>query len=278
MEVRRPSALAAATLALATLALATVACPTSHASARTRTRGGTAPGLALRASFAPERLGEGTTVSVGFAVSYAPGEAPKAVTDVKLLYPAGLGIGTSELGLQTCDPTALGAIGPAACPHNSLMGHGTAKVKVPFGPREVAESAPITIFSQPLSEGHIGLLFSVSGYFPVIANLEFGAFVLPAGGRYGGTIDTVLPLLTSVPKGPDVALVGLSTTIGPRGILYSEKVGPHTVSFHPKGFLLPDHCPRGGFQFAAHLTFADGSSAAARTAVPCPHVGRPKRG
>jgi hypothetical protein len=228
------------------------------------------PKLHLSASFKPERLGQGTAVTVAFRVAYPPRVAPLPVTAVRLLYPAGLGLGGSDLGLATCEPAALAARGAVACPRNSLMGGGSARVRVPFGPREVSESASIAIFSQPVQEGHIGLLFAVSGAFPVIADLAFGAFVEPAGGRYGGAIETQLPLVPSVPGGPDVALVALRTTLGGPGILYSERVGRRTVRFHPRGLLLPPSCPRGGFPFAARLTFAGGGKAAASTQVACP--------
>jgi hypothetical protein len=224
----------------------------------------------LTAAFLPERLGAATTIRIAFRITPSPGRAPLPVTEVKLLYPAELGIGTSGLGLEACLPADLEAHGPAGCPANSLMGHGSALVEVPFGPRRVFERAPITIFSQPVQNGHIGLLFAATGDFPVIANLAFGAFVLPAHSRFGGMIDTKLPLVPSVPDGPNVALVALRTTIGPAGILYSERVGDKLVRFHPSGFLLPGKCPRGGFPFAVRLTFLDGSVAAAGTSVRCP--------
>jgi hypothetical protein len=257
-----PTRRLAALLAAAATTAATLAGPVL-AGART-------PPLRLHASFSPERLGHGAAVTVAFTLGYPPHAAALPVTDVRLLYPAGLGIGTSDLGLESCDPAALAAWGESACPRDSLMGSGSARVRVPFGPRQVGESAPIAIFSQPVREGHAGLLFAVSGAFPVIANLTFGAFLLPAGPPFGGTIDTPLPLVPSVPGGADVGLVALRTTIGGHGILYSERVGARTVRFHPKGVLLPPRCPRGGFPFAARLTFADGTHAAAGTAVACP--------
>lgn len=234
---------------------------------------GAAPRLHLSAAFAPERLGRGSTVTVAFRIAYSAGASPRPVTDVRLLYPAGLGLGSSELGLEACDPAALEARGASACPQDSLMGSGQATVAVPFGPRLVAETAPIRIFSQPVHEGHIGLLFSVTGAFPVIADLAFGAFVLPAGGVYGGTIDTRLPLVPSVPGGPDVSLVALRTTIGSRGIVYSERLRGREVRFHPEGLRLPGSCPRAGFPFAARVRFVDGTTVAGVTRVHCPQRG-----
>ena len=150
------------------------------------------------------------------------------------------------------------------------MGYGSALVEVPFGPRVVFERAPITIVSGPVLNGSISMLFYASGDFPVIANLAFQGLLLSAKGRYGGLLDTRLPLVPSVPDGPDVSLVGLHTAIGPSGIVYREQVGGKTVVFKPNGLLLPRRCPRGGFPFAVRLRFQDGTTARAGTAVPCP--------
>jgi len=76
----------------------------------------------------------------------------------------------------------------------------------------------------------------------------------------------------SVPEGPDVALVRLATTIGAKGITYYEHVKGKTIRFHPRGILLPRTCPRGGFAFAAHLSFQDGTRAGAGAVVPCPQA------
>jgi hypothetical protein len=234
----------------------------AHASAST---------VKLSAAFSPERLGAPTTVTTSLRVTPPPGGRALPVTEIELRFPAELGFGTSELGLEDCLPARLEAHGSSACPEDSLMGRGSALVQVPFGPRIVSETAPVTIFSQPVRSGQLGLLFLASGTLPVIANLVFGAFVGNAQPPFGGVLDTTLPLLASVPKGPDVALLALRTAIGPTGIVYREHVKGKLVTFHPKGMLLPQRCPRRGFPFAVRLTFSDGSSAAAYATVPCPH-------
>lgn len=224
----------------------------------------------LTASFSPDRLGAGTTIRVGFRVAYPSGVAPLPATELQLFLPPGLGIATSELGLQNCLLSQLVQEGRAGCPTNSLMGHGSAVTAVPFGSRFVIERTGIALFSGPLQDGLPQLLFVAVGEYPVIAEVIFGALVLPAGPRFGGLIDTTLPLVPSVPDGPDVALLGLETTIGPAGIVYRENVGGKVVSFRPRGILLPKSCPHGGFPFAVHLSFSDGSGAGANATVPCP--------
>jgi hypothetical protein len=226
--------------------------------------------VTLTTTFSPERLGSGTTIHFGLQIATPAGRAPSALTDMELLLPAGLSIATSDLGLETCVPSRLESDGLAGCPPNSLMGRGNATAEVPFGSEFVIERAPLTLFSGPLQEGHPQLLFFADGELPVLANIIFGALVLPAHAPFGGLLHTKLPLLPSVPEGPDVALVKLQTTIGAKGITYYERVKGRTISFHPRGILLPKSCPRGGFAFAAHLTFQDATHASANTTVACP--------
>jgi hypothetical protein len=234
------------------------------------------PTVRLSSTFTPDQLGARTTIGLSFRILYPRGESPLAATRLELFLPHGLGIATSELGLQNCILARLERDGRAGCPPNSLMGRGSAITAVPFGSRFVVERTGITLFSGPLQDGHPQLLFVAVGEYPVIAEVAFSALVLPAGPRFGGLIDTMLPLVPSVPDGPNVALLGLATTIGPAGITYRENVGGRTVSFHPKGILLPRSCPRGGFPFAVQLSFIDGSSAGANASVPCPR--KPHRG
>jgi hypothetical protein len=192
---------------------------------------------------------------------------------MEVLLPAGLGIATSDLGLETCSPSRLEHEGLAGCPPDSLMGRGSAAAEVPFGSAFVTEQAPITLFSGPLREGHPQLLFFASGEYPVLADIIFAALVLPAKAPFGGLLRTRPPLVPSVPEGPDVALVALATTIGAQGITYYEHAKGRTISFHPRGILLPQSCPRGGFAFAAHLTFQDATQASASATVRCPRGG-----
>jgi hypothetical protein len=105
---------------------------------------------------------------------------------------------------------------------------------------------------------------------PVLAQLVLSSQLLPARAPFGGLVKVNVPLVPSLPDGPDVSVVQLAATLGPEHLTYTEKVHGRTVTYVPKGILLPDRCPRGGFPFAATLGFVDGSRASAHTAVPCP--------
>lgn len=267
-------ALALAALALASLAAASRA-PAASGSATPMRSGGphAGPGVRLKAAFSPERLGTSTTLEIGFHVEDPPAAAPSPVVAVELLYPSDLGIGASGLGLESCTVARLEEFGVAGCPQDSVMGHGNAIVEVPLSADVVLEKAQITLIAGAVSEGHLGLIFYASGEHPVIAQLAFPGIVLPAPAPFGGNLEAQLPLVPSVPEGPDAALIQLETSLGPQHITYHEEVKGRLVSFHPKGILLPTRCPRGGFPFAAHLTFEDGAESSASAHVRCPRRG-----
>ena len=84
-----------------------------------------------------------------------------------------------------------------------------------------------------------------------------------------------MPLVTSVPGGPDVSIVNVQATIGPSHLTYYRTVHGRPVPFKPRGVAVPERCPHGGFPFAAQFTFADASRTSASTTVPCPRPHTP---
>lgn len=229
-----------------------------------------APVVRLHAKLTPERLGAPSAVTIGFHVFTPLGEIASPVTEVQLLLPAGLSIATSELGLQTCKRAALEDRGRSGCPQNATIGRGSATAIVPFGGQVVYERVAITLMSAPVEHGRPSILVLATGEHPVIATIVFPGLVLSAPAPFGGLIETLMPPVPGLPNGPDVAITQMRTTIGPLGIVYSERVRGRLVHFHPKGIVLPRNCPDGGFQFGAALGFASGATVEARTRVRCP--------
>ncbi len=230
-----------------------------------------AQSVKLDATLSPEHLGRETTVGFGFQISTRDGGAPSPLTDVEVRYPDHLGLALSGLGFASCSASRLETIGSPACPANSLMGYGTATAEIPIGPSHLYETAHVTIFRAPAEAGQVGLLFHVEAAGPVSAELVFPGLLLSAAPPYAGSIEIKVPLVPSLPFGPNVAVVKLAMTVGPTSkIFYYEHVHGKTLRYHPRGVLLPDSCPRGGFPFAATFGFEDGSHAAAQTKVPCP--------
>jgi hypothetical protein len=224
----------------------------------------------LHATLTPERLGQGTTIGFSFQIAAPDGRVPPPLTEVNIRYPSELAIALSGLGLATCTTEVLEESGPAGCPTDSLMGYGSALAEIPIGPEIFQETAQVTLVRAPVQDGHLALLFFANGASPVSTQIVFPGLILPAPTPFGGRIHIKVPLVPSLPAAPDVALVQLRTTLGPRHITYHENVHGRWVSYHPQGILLPNSCPRGGFPFAATLAFLDGSHATAHTTVPCP--------
>jgi hypothetical protein len=227
--------------------------------------------VSLQATLKPERLGQATTVGFGFQIAAPKGRIPPPLTAVDVSYPGDLGIALSELGLATCTPTTLEIFGPEGCPANALMGYGTATAEIQIGPEIERESANITLIRAPTQNGRLALLFYADAVSPVSAQLVFPGLLLPAGSaRFGGRININVPVIPSVPNAPDVAVVKLTSTLGPEHLTYYEHTHGHTLAYNPKGILLPNTCPRGGFPFTATFGFLDDTHAYAHTTVPCP--------
>jgi hypothetical protein len=236
-----------------------------------------AQSVKLTANFSPDRLRTPTTISFGFQISAGAGRVPSPLIGIDLRYPVNIGLSTSELGLATCQPTRLEAFGPAGCPANSRVGHGSALTEIPVGPEVIRERAKITLLAGPIREGHLDFLVYAIGASPIAAQIIFSALLLPEPPPFGGRLHFDVPLVPSVPEAPDVSLVQLTTTLGPLGLTYYERVHGRMLAYTPKGILLPSTCPRGGFPFAASLSFKDGTITHAATTVPCPGHS-PRRG
>lgn len=227
--------------------------------------------VTLQTSFDPDRLGARTTIEFGFHVhSTIPKRAPSPVTDVDLHLPAGLGLGTSTLGLANCDPQSLIAGGVEGCPANARIGFGSATVDVPAEGEPIEEAGGITALVGPPNGEHLEVLFYAEGQSPVFAQLVFPGHVLEDDPPFSGRLDTAIPLIPTWPGGPDVAVTSMTSTIGPRGLTYFRHVGAKVVPFHPRGIAVPARCPRGGFPFRADITFMDGTHETATSAVRCP--------
>jgi|HubBroStandDraft_4_1064222.scaffolds.fasta_scaffold14639_4 hypothetical protein len=257
-----------------TAVAALLACASVTAGATAAVAAGEGPAseqASLHASFTPDRLGVSTTISFGFHLQTPEGLAPPPLTGVTLDMPAGMNYTLTTLGLSICQPATLQAQGIKGCSPNSRLGSGNALVEVPFGTGAGHEIPEIQAVSGPPSpNGDMVVLFYANGQTPVFAQLVFQGEVLPDSGPFGSQLATSVPLIPSVPNGPDVSIVNVNATIGPSGLTYYKHVHGRRVSFHPLGIGVPEHCPRGGFPFSASFVFQDGSQASATATVPCP--------
>jgi hypothetical protein len=246
-----------------------VAC-VSLAGAASAVAAGVSEQASLSAGFSPDTLGKSTTISFGFHLQTSEGTAPPPLTSVVLQLPAGMNYTLTTLGLSICQPAVLQAQGPNGCPPNSRLGSGSALVEVPFGTGAGHEVPAVQAVVGPPKEGNMVVLFYANGQTPVFAQLVFTGEVLPDSGVFGSQLATSVPLIPSVPNGPDVSVVQVNATIGPAGLTYYKHSHGHLVPFRPAGIGVPEHCPRGGFPFHASFAFEDGSQTSASTTVACP--------
>jgi hypothetical protein len=245
---------------LATTVLCLSACGTASA----------APSVTLKATLTPEQLGHGTTIGFSFRVAAPANQVPPPLTSAEISYPVELAFALSELGLATCSTGTLEIFGAEGCPANSVMGYGTALAEIPIGPTPASETAQVTIIRATNQSGHLALLIYANAPSPVSGQFVFPALVLPATAPYGGRLAMNIPFITSLPEGPDVAVVQFRSTLGPLHLRYHEHIHGHVVAYKPKGVPLPNKCPHGGFRFAAKFAFQNGSHSKATATVPCP--------
>jgi len=229
-----------------------------------------APEATLKAKLRPKQLGEPTAVSIGFHLRPGFGQALPALANFSLRLPRGMGFAASELGLATCMPERLLALGAAGCPAESLMGTGSAQVRVPFGTEVVSERAGIQIFMTSPVEERTTTLFYFDGRKPVIAPIVLQSQVVTPEGTGDSILDTPVQAIPTAPDGPEATMVALRSTIGPASLRYHRRIGKRRVAYRPQGLSLPARCPAGGFRFAASFRFRDGSQARASATVPCP--------
>jgi hypothetical protein len=231
---------------------------------------GAAEQATLNTSFSPNRLGASTTIGFGFHITTTNGTSPSPLVGVNLKLPKGINYLTTTLGLAVCQPTALISQGLAGCSPNSRLGFGSAFVEVPFGQDSGHEIPNVQALMGPPHNGNIVVLFYADGKVPVYAQLVFQGELTPGSDTLGGSLNTGVPLIPSVPNGPPVSIVSVQTTIGPAYLTYRERRHGRIVHFHPRGVSVPLSCPHGGFQFTAEFSFLDGTSTSATSAVPCP--------
>jgi hypothetical protein len=220
----------------------------------------------LQVKLTPEAKGPGVTLGFGFDLG---GAAP--LTSVALHFPPGLSYATSALGMAECSEAKLEAQGVAGCPPNSVIGDGTATVRVPFGAGTLSEKVDLTLFVGHTEGEAQEVLYYAVGSVPVISELVFRAEIGTASS--GSSLVTHIPAINTLPGAPNAAVVSLQSRLDPPGLTYTRIAGHKEVHYHPQGMILPA-CPRKGFGFGATFRFEDDTSSSAHSTVACGRPGR----
>jgi len=222
-------------------------------------------------AFVPYKLGASTTITSNVKISTVNGEVPPPLVKIELQFPKSLSLISSNLGLAICDARNLEDEGQTGCSPNSRIGTGTAHVAVPFGPEIVNEATDmIAYMGAPVHEGVTMILYG-EGRTPVYAQMLLQGSLVAGDGPFNELLLTSnLPLIPTLPGAKDVSMISMQLTLGPRSLKYYKRVHGRTVSFHPRGLVLPPACPGGGFPFTSTLTFQDGFVRHINVVVPCP--------
>jgi hypothetical protein len=224
--------------------------------------------------FIPNRLGASTTIAFDLTIASSNGQPVSPLTVFDLHMPAGMSLVGSTLGLATCDPVRLEALGLAGCSPNARIGDGSASLQIAFATNVIEVQADITALLGQSRGAQLTVLLYIELVSPVSGQLILSAGRLfEAAGPFGNHLETTLPVISAVEGGPDVAITRFSATLGPLHLTYYMRVHGRTVHFKPEGILVPTRCPRDGFPFSAGLGFIDGTHLIVYSTVPCPHEG-----
>lgn len=221
------------------------------------------PSAALQIRLAPDAPGARALIHFGFQIR-SPGEAlPPALTRLTVDLPRGIGIDTQ--GIDVCKPAALES--GHACPADSQVGQGSLTALEPLGEAIRSERAQLSVFHGLPSDGVETLVFRALGRVPIVVRLVFTARI--ERDRGDTRIQARIPLESTLPGSPDVAIASLQSTLGTLGRTYYRTRGARRVRFTPAGVTLPAACSDGRFSFKAAFRFNNGRSAFADAFAAC---------
>ncbi len=232
--------------------------PTPETTTATLTPSPEATSATFAPTLSPNRPGAKGALTL--AVHYTGGVmgVPAPVRRSTLSLPAGL---TLEIpSLRSCSAVRLRALGPDACPPQSLIGRGHALAETLAGSEVISEEVSLLAFIGPPQGNYPTFELVGEGSKPVPAQVVITGTVVPAHAPYGEQLVIPFPPIPSLPSLSETALANITLTIGTSG--------PHP-SRSANTVLAPARCPAGGWPFAAAFTYADGSSDDTAAKAPC---------
>jgi hypothetical protein len=210
-------------------------------------------------------LGAGAEATLNFAIGGSEyfGDAPPVI-GFRFYAPPGGAVHVD--GWPTCSEETIVNLGPSACPKGSKAGPiGTVLGYVTFGEERVEETGELFPFFRPGG----GLEYFAIGRSPVVIEATVLGRFSHLGGidGYGFEEEEEVPLIATVPDGPDASIKAITGRFGA-----ATKVHGKPIYY----FRLPRSCPPGGFPLKAEVTFAeDGDPSkpeivSAFSRAPCP--------
>jgi hypothetical protein len=150
----------------------------------------------------------GTSLRTILRISDPAAIAPLRLTRTVLRFPKGSV--TNGRFFPKCNPAALQARGPSACPKGSLLGKGIGRGSAP--PFVNVVNAKVSLYNGTLSGGNQRILiYSVPDIGPVL--VFTGVLRKVKGPRYGYELDTPIPRIPTLPNQPDAAVTFFDATV-----------------------------------------------------------------
>jgi hypothetical protein len=224
--------------------------------------------LSVQASFAPDRLGVSTNLSLAADFASGTGRAPSPVTKFTLLAPAGIGVDTHGVG--TCAPAALERRGPDACPPDSRAGFGGGVGVLELPSETIRVPYTLDFFFAAKQSGELRLLVYVDAAAPAGVELVLVARQIAAPKPYGFGITVEVPPVSTFPGLPNASIESVFVTVGSPDVAYYEPVHGHERLVRVRGVSVPRSCPSGGFPVQGMASFADGATLTTDPTIPCP--------
>ncbi len=207
-------------------------------------------------SFAPDRAGVETALTLGITFSNQQGAVPEPLTHMVVHLPAGLSINLRGIG--TCSRAHLEKQLGHGCPSSARVGSGSAQVGAHLGAINLNESATLTAWRGPNQGGRSTLQILGVGLSPLEEHVVLSGVLEPDSAPYSQKLVMTVPPIPTLTGEANASVLHTSVTIG---------------SAHGRlGGLLrvPRTCPAHGFAFGGDFGYADASSSSTTATIPCP--------
>lgn len=225
--------------------------------------------LSLHASFTPDKLGVPANLAITASFLSGTGRAPSPLTRFKLYAPAGLGVDAHGAG--TCAAETLERMGPSGCAPDSRAGFGGGVGVLELPNEMIHASYTLDLFFASKKSGHLKLLIYAHAAAPIGVELVVVARQIPAPKPYGLGFSVEVPPISTFPGASNASIESAFVTVGAPNVAYYELVHGKRKLVHLRGIVVPERCPSGGFPTEGIADFADGTTLAVKSAIPCPH-------
>jgi hypothetical protein len=150
----------------------------------------------------------GLSLRTTINISDPDAKAPLRLTRTLIRFPKGAV--TNGRFFPKCNPAALQARGPSACPKGSLLGKGKGRGAAP--PFVDSIDAKVSLYNGTLTGGNQRvLIYTIPDIGPIL--VFTGVLKKVHGPRYGYVLDTPVPRIPTLPNQPDAAVTYFDATI-----------------------------------------------------------------